>query len=103
MKPQYFKHLNERQIETLCDLLWANVTGKTTKPWVTPMEVGASNASHHSATLNSLAVRGLAQWKQRGAPDPLSGQNGQKHHGRGAKAYRITPGGIALLKEMKRA
>lgn len=35
--------------------------------WVRPMDIGGSNASHHSATLNKLVRKGLAEKRRRGS------------------------------------
>lgn len=43
------------------DVLWA----LPSKEWVTPMTVGGTDASHHSATLRKLERRGLVERKRR--------------------------------------
>lgn len=87
-------NLTARQLETLRELDYANHGSSYPKKWCTPLDLGASNDSHHSHTLAALAAKGLVQFKQRGAEDPLDGENGKRVWGaRGSKCYRVTPAG----------
>jgi len=49
--------LSDRQREVLSSLAWF-------KGWARPMDIGARDGSHHSATLKALADRGLAERKK---------------------------------------
>lgn len=64
--------------------------------WQTPLDIGASNGSDHSYRLTKLAKHGLAEFKQRGAPDEEIGKPA-RHRSRGSKVYRVTPAGAAEL------
>lgn len=103
--------LTKRDVETLRDL---DAAGRNLAQfygegcWAQPLDLGASNGSHHSQTLNKLARRGLAQFKQRGAKDPPPGENGRSGRAgrnavRGAKVYRITDAGRVLTSQGKRS
>lgn len=82
----------ERTVKSVCGMCWltardlrvlenlweageALISGKG---WVTPMYLGGSDGSHHSATLRKLSVRGLVAKRVRG------GQT------RGSLLYKIT-------------
>lgn len=81
------KPLTDRDLKTLrhlqatCD----SFIRQNWKPYVRPMDIGAVNGSHHSATLNKLARRGLVEAKARGG------------WVRGSKQYTITSAGRELL------
>lgn len=89
--------LTPNQFDVLNELEAAN-HGQHPITWARPLDIGASNGSYHSNTLNTLAKRGLVQFKQRGHEDPPDGENGKKvWASRGAKVYRITPIGRLVL------
>jgi hypothetical protein len=94
--------LTPNQIDVLESLEWANIRSSYPLQWARPLDLGATNSSHHSATLAALAKKGLVQFKQRGEADPPPGENGRKRfRTRGSKCYRITPEGIAELDERR--
>lgn len=83
------KPLNERQLGTLEELLGYHVNVSCVegmKRMCSPMDIGGSNSSHHSATLAGLVRRGLvlrtAKWGTRGS-----------------YRYALSPAGLAYLKE----
>lgn len=55
--------------------------------WLTPMKLGGTDGSHHSATLAQLARKGLVERRSRGG------------HTRNAWEYRRTPAGKAAVDE----
>ena len=86
--------LNERDFEVLHEL---------TRSWETPMQFGARNGSHHSASAMKLVRHGYAETKQRGdwvarsecGPDAaLPSLFGRR---RGSRVYRITDAGEKAL------
>lgn len=86
------KPLTERDFEILSYL--APMFRDEPVKWHTPLEIGASNGSHHSATLAKLAKRGLVDFKQRGGgEDRINAPS--LFRGRGSKTYRISEGGLA--------
>jgi hypothetical protein len=90
--------LTPNQREALEGLDFANHRSLYPRKWVQPMDIGGTNGSHHSGSLNALAKKGLVQFKQRGGEDPPDGENGRKiWAGRGAKVYRIRAAGRAAL------
>lgn len=84
--------LTARDFETLRDLDGA-VCGRDGGSWVRPMDVGAWDGSHHSATLAKLVRRGLARSQTLKAP----------WGSRGSKLYRITAAGQRALAEWRAA
>uniref|UniRef100_A0AB74UNF8 Transcriptional regulator n=1 Tax=Caulobacter phage BL57 TaxID=3348355 RepID=A0AB74UNF8_9VIRU len=58
--------------------------------WHTPLDLGGSNGSHHSATLAKLEKRGFVEAQQRMA-----------HMVRGSKQYRITPEGLGAYNDRR--
>lgn len=92
--------MTPNQIDILQSLRYVRYQSSYLREWVTPLDIGASNGSHHSGTLDRLAKKGLVRFKQRGAADPPAGENGGKiWRGRGSKCYQITPAGLAALQE----
>lgn len=92
--------LTPNDVEVLEELEYTNHKSSHPMPWARPMDIGASNGSFHSNTLNKLANQkpALVQFKQRGHEDPPDGENGKKVWAtRGAKVYRITPLGRLIL------
>lgn len=91
--------LTSRDNELLEELFWANRGSSYPLAWARPLDVGGSNGSHHSNTLTKLEKFGLVESKQRGWADPIPGQPKPKWRlgSRGAKVYRITDAGIAVL------
>jgi len=79
--------LSPRATETLNELGGNHING-----FVSPMMVGGTDASHHSATLGLLVRRGFAERRRRGT---LINEIGG---GRGSWEYRITSAGRAKLK-----
>ena len=82
--------------------------GNGTLEWALPMELGAWDGSHHSGTLRTLAIHGLAERKHRYFPDPQTPEEvktGRRHRDgktyrlRGPYRYRITDAGLAALKQ----
>ena len=63
------KPLTERDIETLKELACADIQRQKhgQSEWLMPMDLGASNGSHHSYTLTKLAARGLGERKKYGS------------------------------------
>ena len=91
--------LTENQIEVMNELYASIGLFPDRRGWCTPLELGGSNGSHHSGTLNALARKGMVQFKQRHRDDPPDGENGGKRFaGRGSKCYRLTPAGIEWIK-----
>ena len=89
--------LTERDIDTLAEL--APSYSEDPIRWHTPLEIGGSNGSHHSGTLAKLAKRGLIFMNQRGlGEDDVS----RIRHARGSKWYKLSPEGIAYLKQINR-
>jgi DNA-binding PadR family transcriptional regulator len=93
--------LTENQREVLSELKRLADHREYPLKWCIPMDLGASNGSHHSDTLNRLADKGWVQFKQRGAKDPKGWANGAsgRHRVRGSKCYRITPLGREALSD----
>jgi len=94
------KELTPNDIDVLETLDWANHLSSHPLKWVTPLEIGGSDGSYHSYTLNKLAKlkNPLVQFKQRGHEDPPDGENGKKIWAtRGSKVYRITPLGRLVI------
>lgn len=85
--------VTERDMEVLRELD-ACRTGShwNEQGWARPMDIGASNNSHHSGTLAKLERRGLVESRQRSAWCT-----------RGSKTYRATAAGIELLSSNVRA
>lgn len=66
--------------------------------WARPLDLGGSNGSHHSNTLNKLAKKGMVNFRFREGAEPADGENGKRFFAsRGAKLYRITPAGRNAL------
>lgn len=91
------RELTANQREALEGLVWARKSGQGCREmgdgirYCTPMDIGGSNGSHHSATLLALSKKGLAdRYKFRGFGP------------RGSCAYRATDAGVALIAEMQR-
>jgi hypothetical protein len=76
--------LTDRQLEVLKSLAYAHKYG-----FVRPMDLGGTDASHHSHTLAALVRKGLAKRQARGGLF------------RGAWRYRITDAGLALLSPLR--
>lgn len=78
--------IRDRELNALREL---NHQGKYDDPdgWRRPMDVGGSDGSHHSATLNTLTRRGFVQRQQRAG------------YSRGSCLYRITDAGRTWLKD----
>ncbi len=98
--------LTANQREVLAELEFANIRARYPLAWCRPLDVGASNGSHHSATLHALVKKGLVQFKQRGSRDPDGWESSERKlfRSRGSKCYRITPAGrraIALMQSEK--
>jgi len=93
--------LTPNQLDVLETLEFANHRSSYPKTWATPLDLCASNGSHHSSSLAALAKKGLVQFKQRSDPrDPPPGENGGKRwRGRGSKCYRITDAGRTALSQ----
>lgn len=72
--------LTERQRRVLIDL--------PDNDWVAPLEIGGSDGSHHSSTLESLVKRGFAERQRRSTLTTFLG-------GRGSWEYRRTPAGAS--------
>lgn len=93
--------VTERDRSVLSDLDWLNNFSQYPTRWARPMDIGGSNGSHHSNTLRKLERLGLVQSKQRGWPDPEPGEPEPKWKpgkwNRGAKLYRVTDAGRALI------
>jgi hypothetical protein len=90
---------SENQREVLELMFYCHFESSFKQTWVTPLDIGGYNGSHHSNTLRSLANRGLVNYKQRGQKDPPIGENAKKvWAGRGSKCYRLSPEGIELVK-----
>lgn len=97
---RFADNIGPTMIEVLQSLRYSRYIAVVPREWVRPLDIGATNGSHHSGTLNRLAERGLVRYKQRGAAEPPPGENGGKiWRGRGAKCYQITPAGLAVLEE----
>ena len=77
------KPLTERDYETLNELV-PSYTDEEVR-WGTPLDFGASNSSHHSATFHKLARRGLVEIKTRSSGS------------RGSKLYRASEAGVAEI------
>jgi hypothetical protein len=88
--------LTDRDIQVLRNL--SSIFVDEPRKWLTTMDAGGSNRSHHSATLAKLCKRGLAQWKPRGGSEESIGK--KFFASRGSKVWRITEEGVALLTEM---
>lgn len=95
--------MNERERELLVELKsWLDDTDHGRKGWVTPMQVGGRDSSHHSATLRTLVGRGLVEVRQTGGTVIATGrdafaQTKPRHMIRGSRRYRITKAGIEAL------
>lgn len=87
--PGAWKPLRVRDIETLAALRAALRLHKTL--WVTPMLMGATDATHHSHTLRKLVGRKLVERRRR---DTLMNVLGSS---RGSYEYTITAEGRAFL------
>lgn len=86
--------LTELQRDLMLALHWVNYGSSYPQAWCRPMDLGASNGSHHSGTLQALARKGLVRFKQRRGEEPPEGENGRKlWRGRGSKSYQVTPAG----------
>lgn len=80
------KSLNERDLETLEQLSAVNTAHKRLEirdGWAKPLDIGGSDASHHSRTLRKLVRHGLAVIQ-----DP-------RNYSRG-KFYKVTDEGEAM-------
>jgi len=104
--------LSERQREVL-DILVGY------KGWARPMDIGARDGSHHSATLSGLAKRGLIEKKKLHSIHCINGSTYRSqlvdnrweyteghppHPGcscKGSCRYRITPAGRRLVKALE--
>lgn len=65
--------------------------GREARPWLRPMDIGARDGSHHSATMKRLAARGLLGRRRRGTLMNALG-------GRGSFEYRLTAAGAAAAR-----
>jgi len=71
--------------------------------WARPMDIGARDGSHHTATLRALVNKGLAERRLRGSlPNEIRGSElferlakikRSRHAPRGSYIYRITAAG----------
>lgn len=77
--------MTDRERELLADLKG--------RDWSAPLDLGASNSSHHSTTLKRMIPKGWVLRKYRGY-DP--GEK-RKFAGRGSCLYKITPQGAQAL------
>lgn len=97
-------NLTDNQIDVMMTLHYCHFESGVRQAWCTPLDLCASNGSHHSGTLAALAKKGLVNYKQRGCADPGPDQNGKKMFAtRGSKSYRLTTAGIAWCEAYKAA
>ena len=90
--------MTENEIECLEALVAINDHPRFPMKWARPLDLGGSNGSHHSGTLNRLAQKGLVNFRFREGVEPPEWENGQRFcASRGATTYRITPAGRAAL------
>lgn len=94
--------LTERDFETLDDLASTNrdrVKNLGAEyEWAKPMDIGASDASHHSATLKKLGRRGLVDIEDASTKRP-----GCSKYWRAGCRYKINIAGQAALDQRKAA
>jgi hypothetical protein len=76
------KPLTERDLDVLGELAHQSKEGR----WLRPMDIGGTDASHHSATLNKLVSHGYAKLTWFGTP----------WKPRSHKRYLVTDAGKAL-------
>lgn len=93
--PRTHEGLTENQLEVLRGLYDLYEPGEADQRWWRLLDIGARDASHHSATAARLANRGLIERtdKLRGS---LSGR-------RKTWMYRITPAGCAAFERAEAA
>ena len=90
--------LTDNQIEVMETLYYSHFHSSCPQKWCTPLDLCASNGSHHSGSLAALAKKGLVNYKQRGGSVPPLDENGEKMwRGRGSKEYRLTTAGTAWM------
>jgi hypothetical protein len=70
--------------------------------WATPLDCGATNGSHHSASLMKLARNGFVATRQRGSSkitpiEIVMGKPRLTKRAKGSREYQITNEGIAFL------
>lgn len=93
------KSLSENEEECLSALIAVNDHPRHPMKWARPLDLGGSNGSHHSNTLNRLAKKGMVNFRFRMGAEPVDGENGKRFFAsRGAKLYRINETGRAALK-----
>ena len=93
--------LTPRQLDVLDSL-------KVFGDWARPMDIGARDGSHHTATISALVRKGLAERRLRGSLinhirgqacyDAWSKVKRGRSAPRGSYTYRITTAGRKLLK-----
>ena len=82
------KPLTDRDFDVLNELAPSYLNEFDNRPWQRPLDIGASNGSHHSPTLAKLEKRGLVESKQRSWLGS-----------RGSKVYRVTDAGWTAVQE----
>jgi Mn-dependent DtxR family transcriptional regulator len=90
--------LSEHEQECLSALIAVNDHPRHPMKWARPLDLGGSNGSYHSNTLNRLAKKGLVNFRFREGVEPAEGENGKRFFAsRGAKLYRINDAGRAAI------
>jgi hypothetical protein len=84
--------LTPKQAEVL-RAIHAQSRGHRERQWLRPMDIGARDASHHSATMKRLAAKGLLDREPR---NTLT--NVYQLGSRGSYVYRITKAGLAAAR-----
>lgn len=88
--------LTDRDLDTLEELAAANrdrLKHDIEEGWAKPMDIGASDASHHSATLKKLVRRGLVDIRDASTKRP-----GASRYYRAGCWYRINLNGLDAIK-----
>lgn len=99
--------LSDRQADVVRSL---RVFGGAAREWARPMDIGARDGSHHTATLRRLIAKGAVERALRGTLlnqirgsdtyDAFAKIRRSRHAPRGSYVYRLTKAGWKLAREL---